>query len=107
SGGGREIAFHHSGTFHNRPPNVGFKFIGVDEPVAVSWKDECRLGIAALEISQDFHHTLSGCDSSKRFPGLGSAEVPLPLVNPVLRSPLRKSVLNPDFVAEPSNASEP
>ena len=56
---------HHSGAFHNRPPNIRFEVFRLDETVAVAGEDECGLSIAYLEVGQEFHHALGSRDTSQ------------------------------------------
>ena len=84
----------HSGGFHNRSSDVCLEIIWVDEPVTVAGKDERGLSITDLKICQKLHHVLGRCDTSQRFLSFRRTEVPLPLVNSVLRPPFRECVLN-------------
>ena len=95
------------GPLNDRPPDVGFKSIWINEPVAVSWEDESGIGVADFEVGEEPHHAVGGRNTAQRLARFWRAEVPLPLANAILAAPFRDGVLDADFIIEPSNVEEP
>ena len=50
----------------NRPPDLGFKSVRIDEPVAVSRKDESGIGVADLEVGEEPHHAVGRRNAAQR-----------------------------------------
>ncbi len=56
---------------NDRSPDVGFKSVRINEPVAVSWEDESGIGFADFEVGEKPHHAVRGRNTAQGFADLG------------------------------------
>ena len=50
---------------NDRPPDVAFKSVRVNEAVAGSWKDESRIDVANFKVGEEPHHAVGRLNAAQ------------------------------------------
>src|SRR5258708_3710145 len=85
---GVKPCFRQLSPLDDRPPDVAFKSVWVNEAVAGSWKDESGIGVANFKVGEEPHHAVRGRNTAQRLARFRRPEGPLPLVNTILGASL-------------------
>ncbi len=51
---------------NDRPPDVGFKSVRINESVTVSREDESGIGVADFEVDEESHHAVGRRNATQR-----------------------------------------
>lgn len=96
----------HAGAFGDRQPDFRIKLVRIDETTAFTRKQECGIGVAGFQVSQQFHYALGCCNASDRPTGLRWPQPPFPFMGAIAAAAFRNGVLDADFIIEPSYIEE-